>query len=317
MTARRAFTMLELLVAIVILGVMSALVALTFDSVTKSWTASGEYMDKIQRCDYALNQVVSGLRSMYYPHSGQQDYNYGFVLLNNGDGQRTGDSDIIEWAKTGQAIVGGQNASADTVHRVQVMVLEEGNHDYKEDINVTGLYARMCPDPALRPNDSEGAKTIDYTFANSDMYQPVLVADGVVGFNCRVMKSPDDTASGADDAKFEDEWDSSNSVPYKVELTFWVADPEGRSYRTNTAPLMRIVRIPVYEQSQDGAKLPDEEKKEDEQSGRSRRRGGAAGGRGAGGGGTRQPWGGPGGGGEAPPPGGGGAPPPAPGGGPL
>ena len=260
MTARRAFTMLELLVAIVILGVMSALVALTFDSVTKSWTASGEYMDKIQRCDYALNQVVSGLRSMYYPHSGQQDYNYGFVLLNNGDGQRTGDSDIIEWAKTGQAIVGGQNASADTVHRVQVMVLEEGNHDYKEDINVTGLYARMCPDPALRPNDSEGAKTIDYTFANSDMYQPVLVADGVVGFNCRVMKSPDDTASGADDAKFEDEWDSSNSVPYKVELTFWVADPEGRSYRTNTAPLMRIVRIPVYEQSQDGAKLPDEEK---------------------------------------------------------
>jgi len=319
---RRAFTMVELLVAIMILGIMSVLMVMTFNSVTTTWTMSAEYMDKMQRSDYALSQVVSGLRSMYYPHSGQQDYNYGFVLTNNGEGRDADRSDVIEWAKTGHAIVGNQNASADTVHRVQVMVLEEGNNDYKEEIQVTGLYARMCPDPALRPKDDKSVRDIDYSFSNEDMYQPVLVADGVVGMNCRVMKAPEDSDAESSNAKFEDEWESSNSVPYKVELTFWVADPEGKSYRTNTAPLMRIVRIPIYEQSQDAAKLPSEEKKE-EQKGGGRRGGGAGGtggrggrGGGAGGGGGRGGGGlGPGGGNIGP--GGGGGPGGVPGGGPM
>lgn len=259
--ARGAFTMVELLVAVTLLGVLSTFAVLTFNAVTSAWTVSTEYLDKTQRSDYALNQIVSGLRSMYYPHSGQQDYNYGFVLHDNGDGKDPKDSDVIEWAKTGPAIVGSQNASADTVHRVQVMVLEEGNRDYKDDIKVTGLYARMCPDPALRPKDERNSKDVDYTFSNADIYQPVLVADGIVGFNCRVMKSAEDADADGSNAKFEDEWETSNSVPYKVELTFWIADPEGRSYRSNTAPMMRIVRIPIFEQSQDAATLPSEEKK--------------------------------------------------------
>ncbi|HBJ59309.1 MAG TPA: hypothetical protein DDY72_02370, partial [Verrucomicrobia bacterium] len=44
--------------------------------------------------------------------------------------------------------------------------------------------------------------------------------------------------------------------PYKVELTFRIESPDGKRYRTHTAPLMRIVRIPVHEQSQDGAEIP-------------------------------------------------------------
>lgn len=258
---RRAFTMIEMLVAIVLVGVVTTFAVLTFNAVTTAWTSSTEYLDKMQRSDYMLDQVVSGLKSMYYPHTGQQDYTYGFYLTDGGPGDDPRSSDTIEWAKTGSAIVGNQNASADTVHRVQLMVLEEGNHDYKEPIEVTGLYARMCPDPALRPKRDKKVQEIDYTFANSDMYQPVLVADGIVGFNCRVLKDPDQSASDASDAKFEDEWDASNSVPYKVELSFRIADPDGKSYRSNTAPIKRIVRIPVYEQSQDGASLPSEDKK--------------------------------------------------------
>jgi len=304
---RRAFTMIELLMAIMILGVLTTFSVLTFNAVSNSWTASTEYMDKMQRSDYALNQVVSGLRSMYYPHDGNSDhYDYGFTLYDNGDGRDPDRSDVIEWAKTGPAIVGSQNASADTVHRVQVMVLEEGNHDYKEDIQVTGLYARLCPDPALRPKNERKADETDYSFANNDMYQPVLVVDGVVGFNCRVMESPDKMEKGeADKDAFSDEWEKSNSVPYKVELTFHISDPDGKSYRSNTAPMMRIVRIPVYEQAQDGAALPSEA------GDGGARRGGGSGGNGGNGGGSA-PGGGKGGGGSAPGGGGGG---PAPGGG--
>lgn len=265
---RRGFTMVEMLLAVLLVGVLTTVSVFTFNAVSRGWQISTDYMDKMQRTDFALNQVISGLRSMYYPHDGKQDERYGFVLTNNGEGEDPDESDVIEWSKTGSAIVGNKSAVADTVHRVQVMVLEEGNHDYREEIAVTGLYARQCPDIALRPKDNPD--DIDFSFANDDMYQPVLVSDGIVGFNCRVLKTADKIEAENDESAFEDEFAESNSVPYKVELTFRIADPEGRSYRSNTAPVMRIIRIPIHEQSLDGATMPGDEEKKAE--GRSRRR---------------------------------------------
>ena len=266
----RAFTMIEMLLAVLLVGVLTTASMFTFNAVSRGWQVSTDYMDKMQRTDFALNQVLSGLRSMYYPHDGKQDERYGFVLVNNGDGEDPDDSDVVEWSKTGSAIVGNKSAVADTVHRVQVMVLEEGNRDYKEEIEVTGLYARQCPDVALRPKDNPD--DIDFSFANDEMYQPVLISDGIVGFNCRVLKTSENVESENDERAFEDEFAESNSVPYKVELTFRIADPEGRSFRSNTAPVMRIVRIPIHEQSLDGASTPGDEEKKSGRKGGSRPR---------------------------------------------
>ena len=252
---RRAFTLIEMLLAVVLVGVITALTLLTFRAVTNGWQVSTDYIDKSQRVDFALNQVISGLRSLYYPHDGQQNYDYGFVLEDNGDGENPDDSDVIEWSKRGSAIVGTKSSAVDTVHRVRLMILEEGNSDFKDRIEVTGLYARHCPDVTLRPKDDPD--DVDYSFANDEMYQPVLIADGIVGFNCRVLKDKEQVKESENDATlFEDTWDSSNSVPYKVELTFYMSDPEGRAYRSNSAPIMRIVRLPLHEQSLDGAEPP-------------------------------------------------------------
>ena len=318
---RRAFTLVEILLAVVLLGVLTALTMATFNSVTHSWQVSTDYLDKMQRTDFALNQVISGLRSLYYPHGGEQSYDYGFYLTDNGSGEDPDRSDVIEWSKRGSAIVGSKSAAADTVHRVQLMVLEEGNHDYIEPIEVTGLYARHCPDVTLRPKDNPD--DIDFSFGNDEMYQPVLIADGIVGFNCRVLPTDEKVEAEHDESLFEDKWDTSNAVPYKVELTFFLADPDGRAYRSNTAPIMRIVRMPLYEQAKDGAAPPSE--KAARESGGARRSssggsgrtsggaggtppgGGQPGGGGAAGGGGSRPGGGPPGGGMRP--GGGGAPP--------
>ena len=266
---RRAFTMIELLLATMLVGVVTALAALTFQAVTRGWQVSADYMDKMQRTDYALNQVISGLRSMYYPHDGKQDERYGFTLADNGDGDSPRNSDVISWSKTGPAIVGTKNAVADTVHRVQVMVLEEGDNDYKEPIQKTGLYARLCGDSALIPQNADNDDT-DYSFGNVDLYQPLLIADGIVGFNCRVVKTKEAAGEGRarnsgenDKDKFEDKFDTSNSVPYKVELTFQMESPdENLRSRTRRAPLVRIVRIPIHEQSLDGNATPGTSEKE-------------------------------------------------------
>ena len=266
----RAFTMIEMLLATMLVGVLTALSVMTFQAVSKGWQVSTDYMDKMQRTDYALNQVISGLRSMYYPHDGEQNDKYGFFLTDRGDGDNPRTSDVIEWSKTGPAIVGTKNAIADTVHRVQVMVLEEGDNDYREPIQKTGLYARLCGDAALIPKDDND--DTDYTFGNIDLYQPVLIADGVVGFNCRVLKKQDDEGEGAarnasenDKDKFEDEFAESNAVPYKVELTFQVEQPD-EEFRSQTerAPIVRIIRIPVHEQSLDGGAPPSADGKEKE-----------------------------------------------------
>jgi len=271
---RRAFTMIELLLATLLVGVVTALAALTFQAVTRGWQVSADYMDKMQRTDYALNQVISGLRSMYYPHDGKQDERYGFTLDDNGDGDNPRSSDVISWSKTGPAIVGTKSAVADTVHRVQVMVLEEGNNDYKEPIQKTGLYARLCGDSALIPQNGDSDDT-DYSFGNVDLYQPLLIADGIVGFNCRVVKTKESAGDGSarnsgenDKDKFEDKFDTSNSVPYKVELTFQMenADESLRS-QTRRAPMVRIIRIPIHEQSLDGSGTPGGEGKDKRQSG--------------------------------------------------
>ncbi len=270
---RRGFTMLEMLLATVLVGVLTTFSVLTFRSVSHGWQISTDYLDKMQRTDYALNQVISGLRSMYYPHDGSQNAKYGFVLVNKGDGEDPRRSDVIEWSKLGGAIVGTKNDKADSVHRVQVMVLEEGDNDYAEPIQKTGLYARIMRDSALGEDKDED--DTDLTFGNEELYQPILVADGVTGFNCRVLKKAEDAeASGAKDnendkKKFEDEFAESNSVPYKVELTFHIEKPD-ENFRSQTqrAPLVRIVRIPIHEQSLDGAAPPGKEGKDKKSGGK-------------------------------------------------
>lgn len=256
---RRAFTMLEMMLAVFILGLITAFSVLTFNAVSRSWQVSTDYLDKLQRTDFALSQVTAALRSMYYPHDGKQDDRYGFVLHDNGDGRDPDSSDVIEWSKTGRTIVGNRSSVADTVHRVQIMVLEEGDdRKWTRPIRQTGLYARLCPDSALRPDDAD----IDFSFANEEMYAPVLISSGICGFNCRVVPQKDegDSDTENDKSSFKDAFDNSNAVPYKVELSFTMIDPDGRAYRSGAAPIVRIVRIPVHEQSLDGAEAPGGEK---------------------------------------------------------
>ena len=266
---KRGFTMIEMLLATVLVGVLTAFSIMTFRSVSHGWQVSADYLDKMQRTDYALNQVVSGLRSMYYPHDGSQNEKYGFVLTDKGDGLDPRRSDVIEWSKLGSALVGTKSDKADSVHRVQVMVLEEGDDDYAEPIQKTGLYARIMRDSALGEDKDED--DVDLTFGNAELYQPILIADGVTGFNCRVLKTAEDAEAAAsggakdvknDTKKFEDEFAESNSVPYKVELTFQIEKPDD-NFRSQTkrAPLVRIVRIPIHEQSLDGAAPPSADAK--------------------------------------------------------
>ena len=279
---RRGFTMIEMLLATMLVGVLTTLSILTFQAVTHGWQASTDYLDKMQRTDYALNQLIIALRSAYWPEegdskssgaaksggSGGEDRNqYGFYDPYEREGERPSDSDIIEWTKKGSALIGSENAMADSVHRVRVMILEEGDTEdgdddkfvkfkFREAIKKTGLYARAFVDPALASNTSEKDDAREY------YPQPTLVADGVVGFRCRTIKEPPsktndksrkkggyDKDSDAIQDKFEDK-----GFPYAVELTLFIEKRDDEFFsQKEKATIVRVVKIPVYEHSQGGS----------------------------------------------------------------
>ena len=284
---RKAFTLIELLLATMLVGVLTTLSILTFQAVTHGWQASTDYLDKMQRTDYALNQLIIGLRSAYWPENGGEsgsgrssettkgggtgdgkDRNqYGFYDPYEREGERPSDSDIVEWTKKGSALIGSENAMADSVHRVRVMILEEGDTEdgdddkferfkFREAVKKTGLYARAFVDPALASDTSEKDDAHDY------YPQPTLVADGVVGFRCRTIKEPPsktnnksrkkggyDKDSDAVQDKYEDA-----GFPYAVELTLFMEKRDDDFFsQKEKATVVRVIRIPVYEHSQGGS----------------------------------------------------------------
>lgn len=278
--------MIEMLLATMLVGLLTTLSVLTFQAVTHGWQASTDYLDKMQRTDYALNQLIIALRSAYWPEGGEsasskssettkgggtgdgKDRNqYGFYDPYDREGERPSDSDIVEWTKKGSALIGSENAIADAPHRVRVMILEEGDTEdgdddkferfrFREPVKKTGLYARAFVDPSIASDTTEKDDA-------HDLYpQPTLVADGVVGFRCRTIKEPPsktndksrkkggyDKDSDAVQDTFEDK-----GFPYAVELTLFMEqrDDEFFSQKEKTT-IVRVVKIPVYEHSQGGS----------------------------------------------------------------
>ena len=281
-TVRSGFTMIEMLLATMLVGVLTTLSILTFQAVTHGWQASTDYLDKMQRTDYALNQLIIALRSAYWPESTGSSSDaktdgkgsdpskarnaYGFYDPYDREGERPSDSDIIEWTKKGSALIGSENAMADSVHRVRVMILEEGDTEdgdddkfekfrFREAVKKTGLYARAFVDPGLA-STAEDDKMQEY------YQQPTLVADGVVGFRCRTLKEPpsENESSRGQKGAYEKDSDSvsdtfeDNGFPYAVELTLYIEKPDDDySSRTERSTLVRVIRFPIYEFAKGGS----------------------------------------------------------------
>ncbi len=276
---KRGFTMIELMMAVMILSVMMVITFFTFNTVVRNWQKSMELVDKIQYADYALTQVVSGLRSAYYPTDGQQSENFGFQLYDGGEKEDA--RDTISWAKLGTAIVGNSSTLSETPHRVKIYVEEETRD------SPGGLMVQATPD-LLTDEQKED-------MADEKIFEPYLLVQGVCGFNCRVAdKSKPFNEDGS--WNWVDEWSESNSIPRAVELTFYLDPVEERG---EPESVLRVIEIPLWDISQNPitATSEDKAKKEGAAAGAARSRGFTGGAsRGGAGGGVRGPSGGGGGG---------------------
>ena len=230
--------MLEILLAIMILSIMTIISALVFQTVVHNWTLATDMADNMQRVDYITAQVTYALLSAYFPTSEKTTEADGFMLLNGNENNDPDESDVISWTKLGPAIVGRNSRFARSPHRVTLFVRSERDADEEHP---AGLIAQVIGEDKFRPDDfDEDDET------NWDWF---LLGSQVQGFNCRVLDKNEPFSHGM--ANWQDIWDTSNSIPRRVQLTFWMKPVEEDK---DPYPVVRVLEIPLWDISQNPIK---------------------------------------------------------------
>jgi prepilin-type N-terminal cleavage/methylation domain-containing protein len=231
------FTLLELMMAIMIMSIMTLLSFFAFDAVVQSWHAGIEMSDSMQQVDYVMNEIESGLRSAYFSTTVKKDDEKGLAFVKDGEGAEARDS--LEWMKLGRAFVGklkaqdGKTEIAEMPHRVRIYV-SEGDRNSDEP---AGLMAKAWSND-FRDTDKE-------EFDIEKDVKPILISPRVTAMECKVLKEPPD--KDAKEVKWEEEWTSSNALPYKVSVTLYL-----QPVKEGDDPIIvaRDIEIPVWKYSQ-------------------------------------------------------------------
>lgn len=201
-----AFTLVELMLAISILGVIIGVVASTFHVGVTAWRAGTSAADSVHRADAVMEQVYMALRSSYYPESSSPQYKYGFVHTDDG-GDLPHSSDRISWVKLGNALIGEDTPYAGVPHRVELFI-GDSSEEY-----VPGLYVRSW---RLDGQEEDFDPDEDVT--------PVLISREVSGFDCKVL-DPDESLEDmqdCDDLPWIDDWEDTNRIPESVLISMSV-----------------------------------------------------------------------------------------------
>lgn len=232
MRRRAAFTLIEVLLSVAILGVVAGIVGMVLGVGAEAWRATAEMAESTHDGDAVVEQIAMALRSACYPAGGEASYDYGFRHEDDGDGASA--RDCISWVKIGAALVGEDVPWAGSAHRVQLFCSSD------EDGQGPGLYAKawqLVGEPEDFDPDEEAV--------------PVLLSDRVVGFDCR-MQDPEAAVEIGEPYEWIDEWPESNRIPASVRVSLALAP-----HRKGGDPdvFVRLVQIPMSAVSWNPAKV--------------------------------------------------------------
>jgi prepilin-type N-terminal cleavage/methylation domain-containing protein len=218
-TKSAGFTLVEILIALSLLGLLTVMLFTSFYSVTRAWETGRNVIDSSGHSDYLMEQLTAALRSAYTPGTGEK---YGLIFLDDGEDERAHDS--IEWSKVGPALVGEDAEFAHVPHRIRVQITEP------EDDFPGGFTVRAWRQD-LQLDD----------FNPEEDTTELCLSPKVIGFNCRML-DPDEPRTTDDEINWIDEWTKTNMLPTAVELTLWMepAEDDGEPIESR-----RIVEIPM------------------------------------------------------------------------
>lgn len=215
----RGFTLIEVMMAILLVMLAATMTYATFAAVTKAWRNGSKLAEDLHHGDFIMDQLVMGLRSTYFPDAQGQVTTYGFWLTDNGSGSSA--DDAISWVKQGTALTASNSVTVSGPHRVRFSIEknEEG----------APAAAVRCWRPFALPDDFDPIEI-----------PPDFISSRVCGFNCRVATNTSDNVW-----EWSDVWEKedTNRLPRAVELTLYLEPVE-----KNREPveITRCVEIPVW-----------------------------------------------------------------------
>jgi prepilin-type N-terminal cleavage/methylation domain-containing protein len=218
------FTLVEILIALSLLGLLTVMLFTSFYSVTRAWETGRNVIDSSGHSDYLMEQLTAALRSAYTPGTGEK---YGLIFLDDGEDERAHDS--IEWSKVGPALVGEDAEFAHVPHRIRVQITEP-EYDFPGGFTVRAWRQDLQLDDFNPEEDTT----------------ELCLSPKVIGFNCRML-DPDQPRTTDDEINWIDEWTKTNMLPTALELTLWMAPAEDDGEPIESR---RIVEIPMGTLSQ-------------------------------------------------------------------
>lgn len=219
---REGVTLIELLLAVAILGVIATVVAMTLNVGVESWRTGTALADESHHADAVMEQIVMALRSAYYPETKDPTYEYGFT--HEDEGEAPDAEDVIGWVKIGNSLIGEDVPWAGASHRVELFLKTDDSDEGP------GLYVKAWQ-LVGQAEDFDPVEDV----------KPLLISDQIISFDCR-MKDPDYKVTSGEPYEWLDEWTASNKIPTHVLISIAV-----KPQKEKEEPLqyVRCVEMPM------------------------------------------------------------------------
>lgn len=222
---KRGFTLLEVLLSLLILGMMSLLIFGSFRSLVESTQSAEEVMESLHHGEIVAEQFFSSLASASFFESNPARFHF---LHERGTGHPP--DDMISWVTGTMAFLPPRYPTRQGLNRIFLSI---------EDIDgVRGLAVSAYP-YLVDPDD---------IFV--EQVEPWIVSPRVKGLQARFYNT---TLN-----EWVDEWEDERQIPQFVEITLFLEPLEARGpYRE----IVRVVEIPVARVSREvrrGRRQPDE-----------------------------------------------------------
>jgi prepilin-type N-terminal cleavage/methylation domain-containing protein len=205
---RRGFTLIEIMIAMVIMIIAMTIAWQTLSATTGAWTAAREMVDSTHHGDFAMTQLTSALRSMAFFKASAK--NYGFRMENTSGeyGEHT-----ISWVTASHAFMPRGTEFDNGLHRIEIGAGED-------DDGNKGLLVSVWRHIVDDEDDVEKKSWV--------------VSEVIKGLSCAVYNTEEE--------EWDDEWETSNAVPGLIEITLY-ADP----LEENDDPIeyRQLIEIPL------------------------------------------------------------------------
>ena len=213
----RGFTLVELMVAMVILVLAMGITFMTFANVSRAWQRGIALSNDLAHGDFVMEQLVNGLRSAYAPDSAAPISAYGLWFEDGGSGD--GARDVISWVKLGPALVGSDSGLSGAPHRVRVGI--ERDEDGEPVVGVTAWR------PYAQPEDFDSSR-----LASTRLSRDIVGMDFLM------------TTNAVDrEIQWESTWEDerTNRLPSWVQITLYLKPLEPGD---RPVELKRVISIP-------------------------------------------------------------------------